>query len=141
QESVDGVASAYLALSTVLGAVERDDKPIDPAPLINAAKALADEQAGTPVGTLASRVADAAHAMRGHPLGHQREAFKAVSQKMIALSEAAPPSDSVGEALYVVHCPMANADWVQKARDVANPYYATQMKSCGSVTKTIETNR
>ena len=32
------------------------------------------------------------------------------------------------------HCPMApggGADWLQATRDIANPYYATAMKSCG----------
>lgn len=138
QENVDGVAAAYLAISTVLGAPERTETPIDPTPLIAAANTLAGDQLAGPVNTLASAVARAAESMRGHSLNEQREAFKAVSQRMIALSEAAPPSATVGEALYVMHCPMAKADWVQKDKEVANPYYATDMKSCGALTKTIE---
>ena len=39
--------------------------------------------------------------------------------------------------MYVAHCPMAFSDagatWLQKDKLIANPYYATAMKSCGSV--------
>jgi Cu(I)/Ag(I) efflux system membrane fusion protein len=40
-----------------------------------------------------------------------------------------------------MHCPMAfddtGADWVQATEQVANPYYATQMKRCGEVKRTV----
>ena len=48
---------------------------------------------------------------------------------------------TVAQELYVAHCPMAfddaGASWLQKTRPIANPYYATAMKSCGTVERTI----
>ncbi len=41
----------------------------------------------------------------------------------------------------VAHCPMADdgngADWVQQEGDIANPYFGTAMKGCGSIKETF----
>lgn len=46
-----------------------------------------------------------------------------------------------GETLYVQHCPMANSDlganWLSYSEQVLNPYFGSQMLSCGEVTKEI----
>lgn len=42
------------------------------------------------------------------------------------------------DALVVVHCPMTNADWIQKGSSIANPFLGSAMGSCGSVTKQID---
>ena len=34
---------------------------------------------------------------------------------------------------FLFHCPMANANWIQKDRNKANPYYGKSMPECGSL--------
>jgi hypothetical protein len=77
--------------------------------------------------------------MAEQSIEHQREAFKALSTRVIALAEALPPTRAMGQRLFVLHCPMAPGDWLQKDEAVANPYYADSMKQCGSVVRTINT--
>jgi len=36
---------------------------------------------------------------------------------------------------FIVNCPMANADWLQSNRKIANPYFGQAMSACGSVTE------
>ena len=55
-----------------------------------------------------------------------RAAFKTLSAKAIAIGKG-------HEGLYVLHCPMANADWLQTSKDVKNPYYGKAMPTCGVV--------
>jgi len=86
---------------------------------------------------LAMSAATAAEAMNGQPLEKQRELFKAVSATLIALVDAMPPSSGVSGTLYVVNCPMAQADWLQRSKTIANPYYADDMKECGSVVRPV----
>jgi len=45
------------------------------------------------------------------------------------------------EPVYRLFCPMANknkgAYWLQKTKDVQNPYYGSKMFKCGSVSETV----
>jgi hypothetical protein len=55
-----------------------------------------------------------------------REAFKLLSQAAVALARTQ-------KGYFILNCPMAQADWVQSTREVANPYFGKAMLSCGSV--------
>lgn len=144
QRRVDAVVSEYLRLSALLGAVQARDESLDLGPLISSAHELHAAASGTPVEPLAVGIANAAEALKGHPIGHQRGMFSSLSERVIALLDAAPPSTSaVGEgALYVMNCPMApggaKGDWIQTSPNVANPFFATDMKECGTSVRTIE---
>ncbi len=35
----------------------------------------------------------------------------------------------------MIHCPMADAGWLQLTPEVSNPYHGSEMPSCGQVTK------
>lgn len=135
-EKVDAAVAAYLPLAETLGAVQTPATAIDPGPLAAALRALGD--GGSPgAGRFIAAVAAAAEALQGQPLDRQRELFKKLSAEMITLVEAAPPSPAVADALFVVNCPMAPGDWLQRTREVANPYYAEEMKACGSVLRPV----
>lgn len=91
----------------------------------------------------------------GHVAEKHTEHYKNIPQDLIAACErlyAADGIDSVREAfknlskpvsnwvtmakpkhVSVMYCPMANAGWVQRGSDVANPYLAGEGKSCGQV--------
>jgi len=62
----------------------------------------------------------------------QRETFKSLSKNIYELIKVSKPT----EAIYYQYCPMQDANWLSKENAVKNPYYGSQMLSCG---KTIET--
>jgi len=138
---VDPLFREYLVLQSALGAPQQADSPVNADGLVKAARAVADAAEGD-VRHHAAIMADAARAMQGRPLPEQRAQYKAVSNAAIALAAAAPPSQSVAGQLFVAYCPMAPGEggrWLQASSDVANPYFATAMKACGSIERTIPT--
>jgi Cu(I)/Ag(I) efflux system membrane fusion protein len=137
QARVDAIVGAYLVLAESLGAVQKEATPLKPEGLIAAVHALHGEVSGTEAMRLASEAAKAAESLTGKPIDQQREAFKGVSATVIALIDAMPPSAKVAESLFVLNCPMANADWLQRKSDVENPYYADDMKECGTVVRPL----
>ena len=136
----DEIAVAYLQLSQALGAKQQSDDPLNVDALVNAARQSV-EHATPEAKPLAVAVLTGAEEMKGKSLVEQRKTFLKVSNAVIALLDRSPPSAKVAQEVYVAHCPMAfddaGATWLQKARPIANPYYATAMKSCGTVERTI----
>jgi hypothetical protein len=144
QRRADAVVSEYLNLSAALGAVQNKDVPLDLTMLISRAHELHTAVSGTPVEALAAGIAQAAEAMKAHPIEHQRGMFSSLGERVIALADAVTPSAAaIGEgALYVMNCPMApggaKGDWIQTSPDVANPFFATNMKECGTNVRMIK---
>ncbi len=139
RERVDALVSAYLELSAVLGAMQTNDAPVEVEKVVAAAHAV--HGTGGELGSLGAEVAEAAEGMKGHPIDHQREAFKALSARVLGLVERAAPSADVARGVFVMHCPMAPGDWMQRGDVVANPFYAAEMKSCGEVVKRLESGK
>ncbi len=79
---------------------------------------------------------DAEHISGTKDISHQRDHFMSLSKNMYELIKVAKPTEPV----YYQHCPMANdgkgANWLSKESGIKNPYYGSQMLTCG---KTIET--
>jgi hypothetical protein len=72
-------------------------------------------------------IAAAAHAVaRAGGLAAARAAFKTLSNETIALARQQ-------KGFFIMTCPMAQADWVQSTRAVANPYFGQAMPTCGTV--------
>ena len=67
-----------------------------------------------------------------------RQGYHMLSDKMTGLLTVfGNPLDG---AVRMAHCPMAfgsGADWVQRGEDVRNPYYGSEMLTCGDVTATL----
>ena len=65
-------------------------------------------------------------------------AFAKLSSAMIEVMKIIKPD----YAVYVDHCPMYNdgkgADWLSKENGIKNPYYGSQMLTCGKVKETIK---
>jgi multidrug efflux pump subunit AcrA (membrane-fusion protein) len=129
--STDHVTKAYLAL-TAAYAQDRID-PTAVAELVKQAKALAAETHGA-VSLHAGAVADEAAKLADKDLAAQRGALKTLSAQMIKLLRAQP----AGRLLYVAHCPMVDADWVQDSDAILNPYMGREMPKCGVVTETVK---
>lgn len=67
----------------------------------------------------------------------QRETFALLSKDMYELAKVSKQETPV----YYQHCPMYNgkgANWLSKEAAVKNPYYGSQMLTCGSVQETIK---
>ena len=62
-----------------------------------------------------------------------RQAFETMSQELIRILK----TDGTSEPVYQMHCSMAfegkGADWLQRGKTIANPYYGSAMLRCGSV--------
>ncbi|WDF67133.1 DUF3347 domain-containing protein [Sphingobacterium oryzagri] len=68
----------------------------------------------------------------------QRNAFAALSGSIYKLAKVSKQDTPV----YYQHCPMYNggkgANWLSKENAVKNPYYGSQMLTCGSTVETIK---
>ncbi|RKD16336.1 mercury transporter [Pelobium manganitolerans] len=68
----------------------------------------------------------------------QRETFAVLSKNMYELAKASKHETPV----YYQHCPMYNngkgANWLSKDNAIKNPYYGSQMLTCGSTVETIK---
>ncbi|MNS19341.1 hypothetical protein D3C72_510570 [compost metagenome] len=74
----------------------------------------------------------------GKDVAKQRRVFMELSQHMYTLVQAM----QLTEPLYWQFCPMYNngkgANWISKEKEIQNPYYGSQMLTCGRVAATIE---
>ncbi len=64
-------------------------------------------------------------------LAAARKAFRTLSADAIALARQQ-------KGFFILHCPMADADWVQTTRTVSNPYLGKKMPGCGEVTEATQ---
>jgi copper chaperone CopZ len=71
-------------------------------------------------------------------ISKQRDHFISLSKNMYALIKVAKPAETV----YYQFCPMANegkgANWLSKENGIKNPYYGSQMLTCGKTVETIK---
>lgn len=69
---------------------------------------------------------------------HQREHFAQMSEDVYALVK----TFGAGRALYHDHCPMYNENkgalWLSEVREVKNPYFGSEMPTCGTVEEVIK---
>ncbi len=68
-----------------------------------------------------------------------REPLKEISRAMIHAVQMF--GHALDEPLYQIHCPMAGdtgADWLQRGRQVRNPYFGSRMLRCGEIRATYE---
>lgn len=134
---VDRVVAEYLAIAEPLGQEQPDTPPAKVNGLLSAIDGLMEKAGGADAKRLGTDARQAVAAMNSQSTDKQRELFKGVSAAVIALIEAMPPSAPVAASLYVANCPMAKADWLQRSQDLANPYYAEDMKECGTIVRRV----
>ncbi len=79
---------------------------------------------------------DTKHIEETKDINMQRNYFMSLSENIYIILKASKPETP----MYYQHCPMANkgkgANWLSEEDEIKNPYYGSQMLSCG---KTIET--
>ncbi len=81
---------------------------------------------------------DTEHIEETKDVGHQRDHFNTLSDNMYQLLKVSKQETTT----YYQHCPMANkgkgANWLSKENAIKNPYYGSQMLTCGSTVETIK---
>jgi len=81
---------------------------------------------------------DAEYISNAKDITQQRDHFMRLSTNMYVLIKISKPS----VAVYYQFCPMANegkgANWLSKESGVKNPYYGSQMLTCGKTVETIK---
>lgn len=85
---------------------------------------------------LASKLTADAKAMSdAKDISKQREYFKTFSDNFYQLAKAVPLS---AQPVYQEYCPMKKAYWLSSSNAIKNPYYGSQMLTCGKVSDTIQ---
>ncbi|SNB43717.1 putative protein likely involved in heavy metal transport (Copper)/detoxification [Flavobacterium psychrophilum] len=78
--------------------------------------------------------ADAKSISETQDIEKQRNVFNSLSKGVYELIKVSKPT----EAVYYQYCPMKKMNWLSKENTIKNPYYGSQMLSCGSVVETIK---
>jgi len=65
----------------------------------------------------------------------QRKSFEGISSAMIKTVRNIKFNNAT---VYVQHCPMAKASWLNEKEAIENPYYGSMMFDCGDVAETIK---
>lgn len=138
--NVDEVVEAYLGVVRILGAKQEVETPVDLKPLESAAR-LASQQADPAAQELLRPLIAAAGTMNQASVADQRKLLLPLSEAVLAIVDRSPPRAERIPRLFVAQCPMALDDrgavWLQDHEEIANPYFATSMKSCGEIVRRI----
>ena len=133
---VDRLVTAYLAVQELLARDTSEGTGPHLEAMAEAAKAIG-EAAGEPVSEAVGQIVDGLAAGNGE-LKALRVRFKDISGGVIALVDMTPPGAGVADAIRVAYCPMVKASWLQRPLEVSNPYYGSEMLTCGSILRTLE---
>ena len=124
-EATKAIVASYVQIQTALAA----DKTAGVKP---AAEAIAKQAAS--MGAAGEPLVKAAKAVAAAPnLNAARDAFGPLSDAVIAAAKADGWKDLSGVS--IGFCPMVNRSWIQKDGAVSNPYYGSQMLTCGDLKK------
>lgn len=77
---------------------------------------------------------DARHISEVQDIHHQREHFANLSLNMYALAKATRLST---QPIYKDYCPMKKTYWLSSESAIKNPYFGSQMLTCGQVKETL----
>lgn len=78
--------------------------------------------------------ADAKGIFESKDITEQRELFKSLSKNMYEVIKVSG-SDAT---IYYQYCPMQDANWLSMDSTIKNPFYGSQMLSCGSTVETMK---
>jgi hypothetical protein len=88
----------------------------------------------TSLGKPAAKISNAAKdVLKATKIADVREAFGKLNEALVAYLGAQKRGPGAG--LKVAVCPMVNKPWIQKDGAIQNPYYGSEMLSCGSFKK------
>ncbi len=127
------ILTSYLAIQAALAKDSVKGVSANAKAIAKAAKKLtpksvtgqhAEHYAGLP-----KKLQTAANALgKANSLAKAREAFKDLSKPMAMWGTMSEP-----KGISVVYCGMAKASWLQKGKEIRNPYYGASMLTCGDI--------
>ena len=77
---------------------------------------------------------DARHMSESKDIAHQREHFANFSVNFFKLAKTVKLTE---KPVYYAYCPMKKSFWLSAEAGIKNPYYGSQMLTCGKVTETL----
>jgi copper chaperone CopZ len=136
---LDAIFDTYFAINDALVKTDATTAKAKATELLNAIKSLKTETLKTEEQTAVTKILpsimDAAKSIsETKDIGKQREKFKFLSKSMHKIISFYNSQ----ETLYYQYCPMQDANWLSKDKAIKNPYYGSQMLSCGSTVETIK---
>ena len=121
-ESMKTIVNSYLEIHAALAADKVDGIKTPAAKIAAEAERMGSD--GAAIAKAAKQVEQAKDVKAA------RAAFGPLSDAVIAGAKAAKIGD-----VKVAYCPMVNASWLQKDNTIKNPYYGSQMLTCGEFKK------
>jgi len=83
------------------------------------------------LGKVGEKIVGGAMALqKAKTIAEARDAFGRMSEALVAYLDA--QKRKPGGGVRVAYCPMARKPWLQKDGAIQNPYYGSQMLTCGS---------
>ncbi|NTE05288.1 DUF3347 domain-containing protein [Agrobacterium tumefaciens] len=79
--------------------------------------------------------AKASELAAGKDIKVQRKSFESISSAMIKTIRTIKFNNAT---VYIQHCPMAKASWLNEKENIENPYYGSMMFDCGDISETIK---
>ena len=96
-----------------------------------AAHAKAIETAAAALGKDADAIVAAAKKLGvAKDIATARNVFGDMSAALVAYAEKT--KSGFGAGVRVAYCPMADKPWIQKEKEIKNPYYGSSMLTCGT---------
>ncbi len=141
-QQVDYLMEHYLALQERFARDSTAEAARHALGLVDASEKLRDTLQGTvPPGAMGllnsvNALHDAALQVRGVDLSHDRTQFVQLSAAMRSIVAQQRPDPTRWPKLFIYHCPLSKADWIQSVERKANPYYGFKMLDCGNLLET-----
>ncbi len=143
RNSIEAVSGHYFTLKDALVASDAASASSHAEALVQAINAVKMDELSAETHTVWMQVmndlkSDAEYIKETKELVPQRDRFDTLSDKMYQLLKVSKQETPI----YYQHCPMANdgkgANWLSKENVVKNPYYGSEMLSCGKTVEMIE---
>jgi len=133
---VDKIVNAYLDVKNALASDNGNVAETKAKDLVAAlsANTLSADQEKTFAKYRDKLLFDARHISSVNTVDHQREHFASLSNNMYELLKALKSNTAT---LYEQYCPMKKAYWLSESQQIKNPYFGSQMPTCGKVTATL----
>ena len=120
-ESLKAIVQSYITIQSQLASDKTDD--VKGQARVIAAQAKSMGSGGADIAKAAASLEAAAD------LKASRDAFAALTTAVLAAGKAEGWKDVDGVRL--AYCPMVDRSWLQKDDKIRNPYYGSQMLTCG----------
>jgi hypothetical protein len=137
--SVNNVITTYLSLKNALIAGNNDAAKSSAKELLTAISTVPAKQFTPEQNTLWAAYTDklqfdSRHISESAAIDHQREHFTSLSKNMFELVKGLKLNTNT---LYEQYCPIKKATWLSESAAIKNPYYGSQMLTCGKTTETL----